>query len=163
MKTHGLPSTIKKHYRLFFERWQRNTRKLSYFYRVPSILPLSRQIPSNRSTEYASQRQPMRYTVSHPGQPLEPLLALPAGACYTKTGNLKQMITRLAALLTINTAIWEYRHSLHLSESFFTEQFSSVRYNELNRNLSVEAVIQRLRSGSKNPALLDSERPWFVG
>lgn len=116
-----------------------------------------------RNMPIALQRQPNRYTAFIPGQPLERLLASPPGLRYTETGQLKQIISRLASLLTINTAIWEYRHSTDMSEEFFRELIENVKYNELDVHLSVEALIQILLSGSKNPALLDTERPWFVG
>jgi hypothetical protein len=114
-------------------------------------------------TPIAVQRQPMRYTVFQQGQPLSRLLASPPGLRYTETGKLKQILSRLAALLTINTAIWEYRHLTDTSEEFFCELVENIQYNELDKHLSVEALIQILLSGSKNPALLDTERPWFVG
>jgi hypothetical protein len=111
----------------------------------------------------ANHRQPMRFTAFKPGQPLVRLLASPPGLRYTETGQLKQILSRLAALLTINTAIWEYRHSTEMSEEFFCELLDNVKHNELDVHLSVEALIQILLSGSENPALLDTERPWFVG
>lgn len=116
-----------------------------------------------QKTSIAVRRQPMRYTTFQPGQPLERLLASPPGLRYTETGQLKQIISRLAALLTINTAIWEYRHSTDMSEEFLRELIENIKYNELDVHLSVEALIQILLNGSKNPALLDTERPWFVG
>jgi hypothetical protein len=116
-----------------------------------------------QSMSIAIRRQPMRFTAFQPGQPLERLLASPPGLRYTEAGQLKQIISRLAALLTINTAIWEYRHSTDMSEEFFCELLENIQYNELDEHPSVEALIQILLSGSKNPALLDTERPWFVG
>ena len=114
-------------------------------------------------TPIAVRRQPMRYTAFQPGQPLERLLASPPGVRYTEVGQLKQILSRLAALLTINTAIWEYRHATDLSEDFFCELIENIQYNELDVHVSVEGLIQILLSGSKNPGLLDTERPWFVG
>lgn len=105
----------------------------------------------------------MRYSAFLPGQCLERLLASPPGVRYTETGKLKQILSRLAALLTINTAIWEYRHSTEMSEYFLGELIENVLYNELDVHLSVEALIQILLSGSKSAALLNTERPWFVG
>jgi len=35
--------------------------------------------------------------------------------------------------------------------------------NDLDCHTSVEALIQILLSGSNNPSLLHTERPWFVG
>ncbi|KIY00192.1 uncharacterized protein Z520_03877 [Fonsecaea multimorphosa CBS 102226] len=108
-------------------------------------------------------QQPLRYSVFSPGQPLYNLLASPNGPRYTDTGQFKQIISRLAALMTINTAIWEYRHSVEHSEAFFAELMDNIMHNELDRHLSVEALIQILLSGSNNPVLLHTERPWFVG
>jgi hypothetical protein len=110
-------------------------------------------------------QQPLRYSVFQPGQPLYKLLASPNGPRYTETGQFKQIISRVAALMTINTAIWEYRHSGELSESFLAELKDNITYNDLDRdgNTSVEALIQILLSGSTNPLLLHTERPWFVG
>ena len=116
-----------------------------------------------QQTPIALQRQPLRYKAFQTGQPLQRLLASPPGLRYTETGKLKQILSRLAALLTINTAIWEYRHSTHVSEEFFCELLENIKHNELDVHLSVEALIQILLSGSRNPALLDTERPWFVG
>ena len=116
-----------------------------------------------QNTPIAIRRQPMRYTAFQAGQPLERLLASPPNLRYTETGRLKQILSRLAALLTINTAIWQYRHSPGMSEEFLFELVENITYNELDVHLSVEALIQILLSGSKNPALLDTERPWFVG
>ena len=116
-----------------------------------------------QKTPIAVQRQPMRYNVFQPDQPLTLLLTNHPGQRYTETGRLKQILSRLAALLTINTAIWEYRHLTDASEEFFCELMENIQCNELDKHLSVEALIQILLSGSKNPALLDTERPWFVG
>lgn len=111
----------------------------------------------------ARAQQPMRYSVFQPGEPLYNLVASPNGPRYTETGQFKQIISRLGALMTINTAIWEYRHSTDLSEEFFTELLQNIIHNDLHQHISVEALIQILLSGSQNPNLLHTERPWFVG
>lgn len=116
-----------------------------------------------QSNPISRSQQPMRYSVFLPGQPLYNLLASPNGPRYTKTGQFKQIISRLAALITINTAIWEHRHSTELSEKFFVELIANVMHNNLDQHISVEALIQILLSGSQNPDLLHTERPWFVG
>ncbi|KAJ9608433.1 hypothetical protein H2200_007421 [Cladophialophora chaetospira] len=109
------------------------------------------------------RQQPLRYSVFLPGQPLYNLLASPNGPRYTDTGQFKQIISRLGALMTINTAIWEYRHSTEFGEEFFAELMDNIMHNDLDRHISVEALIQILLSGSTNPVLLHTERPWFVG
>ncbi|ETI27633.1 hypothetical protein G647_00082 [Cladophialophora carrionii CBS 160.54] len=116
-----------------------------------------------QSNPVSRRQQPLRFSVFLPGQPLYNLLASPNGARYTDTGQFKQIISRLGALMTINTAIWEYRHSTEFSEEFFAELMDNIMHNELDQHISVEALIQILLSGSKNPVLLHTERPWFVG
>jgi len=111
----------------------------------------------------ARAQQPMRYSVFSHGEPLYNLVASPNGPRYTETGQFKQIISRLGALITINTAIWEYRHSTDLSEEFFVELLQNIIHNDLHQHISVEALIQILLSGSQNPNLLHTERPWFVG
>lgn len=108
-------------------------------------------------------RQPMRYSIFAPGQPLYNLLASPNGARYTETGQLKQIVSRLAALMTINVAIWEYRYSPGASEEFFHELAENIKHNNLDRHISVEALLQILLSGSENPNLVHTERPWLIG
>ena len=108
-------------------------------------------------------QQPLRYSVFLPGQPLYELLASPNGPRYTDTGQFKQIISRLGALMTINMAIWEYRHSTQSSEEFFAELMHNIMQNDLDQHISVEALVQILLSGSSNPVLLHTERPWFVG
>lgn len=116
-----------------------------------------------QSNPVSRNQQPLRYSVFQPGQPLHRLLASPNGPRYTDTGQWGQIICRVASLMTINTAIWEYRHSTELSEDFCEAVVKNVMHNDLDRHLSVEALIQILLSGSSNPTLLHTERPWFVG
>ncbi|EXJ81243.1 hypothetical protein A1O3_07533 [Capronia epimyces CBS 606.96] len=108
-------------------------------------------------------QQPLRYTVFLPGQPLYNLLASPNGPRYTETGQFKQIISRLAALMMINKAVWEYRHSTEFSEGFLVELVENILHNDLDQYISVEALIQILLSGCKDPLLSHTERPWFVG
>lgn len=109
------------------------------------------------------QHQPLRYSVFVPGHPLYVLLASPNGTRYTDAGQLKQVISRLAALMTINVVIWEYRHNTSYSEAFLRELIDNIANNELHKNVSVEALIQILLSGNDKPLLWHYERPWLVG
>ena len=107
--------------------------------------------------------QPWRLRVFESTHPLFTLLASSNQERYTKTGEIKQIISRLAALLTINVALWEYRYDPGKSELFFQELDQSIRNNELDKNISVEALIQVLLSGSEHAELKSKERPWLVG
>ena len=111
----------------------------------------------------ARQIQKLRYSAFEPEHPLYILLASPNKARYTETGQLKQIISRLGSLITINIAVWEYRYDTRLSEAFLAELVNNVMYNELNKNISVEALMQILLSGSENATLRHTERPWLVG
>ena len=111
----------------------------------------------------ARRNQPLRYSIFDRNHPLYVLLASPNKDRYTQTGQLKQIISRLGSLMTINIAIWEYRHDTNHSEAFFKELVNNIIYNELDKNISVEALMQILLSASENPALRHTERPWLVG
>ena len=118
---------------------------------------------SQSQNPVARQNQRLRYTIFSQNHPLHILLASPNKDRYTKAGQLKQIISRLGSLITINTAIWEYRYDTSLSEAFFDELVHNIMYNELDKNVSIEALMQILLSGSDNPALRHTERPWLVG
>lgn len=106
---------------------------------------------------------PRRYSAFWQGAPLHRLLSSPPGLRYSHPGGRKQIISRLAALLSINAAFWAYRHSTELSERFLKELTIQVLDSELDIHLSIEALIQMLLGGSRDPALQDPDRPWFVG
>ncbi|KAL6244951.1 hypothetical protein RBB50_008479 [Rhinocladiella similis] len=108
-------------------------------------------------------RQPIRYSIFLPGQPLHTLLAHADGPRYTESCQYEQTMCRLAALMTINITIWEYRHSPELSEQFFLELVENVAHNGLARHASVEALLQILLGGSRYSSLQHTERPWFIG
>lgn len=109
------------------------------------------------------KQQPLRYSIFVPGHPLYDLLAGPNEQRYTESGQLKQIISRLAALMTINVVIWEYRLNTSYSEAFLHELIESITNNELHKNVSVEALIQILLGGNDKPLLWHFERPWLVG
>ncbi|KIW49236.1 hypothetical protein PV05_10932 [Exophiala xenobiotica] len=108
-------------------------------------------------------KQALRYSAFLPGESFYTLLASEDAPRYTEACKYEQIIARLAVLMTINLAIWEYRHSTELSEQFFHELAESVKQNGLERHQSVEALLQILLSGSGDPPLRNTERPWFVG
>lgn len=127
--------------------------------RVASAAVAQLEIPASRSRPYQS----LRYSVFMPGHPLYTLLASPNKGRYTDSGQLKQTISRLAALMTINVVMWEYRHHAWLIEAFLQELSDNIMNNELHKNISVEALLQILLSGNDSPALWNVDRPWYVG
>ena len=116
-------------------------------------------------TGLGPQRAPLRYGSFSEQSSLRRLLSDPPAPRYgdSSLGARRQLLARMAALLTINAANWQYRHSVELGESFLEELGEAVQTNELEKSLSAEGLCQTLLSGSGNPALEDTERPWLVG
>ncbi|KAJ9641593.1 hypothetical protein H2204_002655 [Knufia peltigerae] len=111
----------------------------------------------------SKSRQQIRFSTFLPGQPLHALLTPADASNYSESCRYRQIMSRLAILMTINITIWEYRHSPELSEKFFLELVENVAHNGFARHASVEALLQILISGSRHSSLQHAERPWFVG
>ncbi|KAL9617899.1 MAG: hypothetical protein Q9160_007326 [Pyrenula sp. 1 TL-2023] len=126
------------------------------------------QVQSNFArTGLGLQRAPLRYTSFAQESPISKILA-GGPRPRPRLGNLqmsneKRTIGRMACLLLLNAANWQYRHSSELVEAFLAEINAAVARNGLDRSLSSEALCQILLSGPANPALEDSERPWLIG
>lgn len=126
------------------------------------------QVQSNFArTGLGPQRAPLRYTSFAQESPMSRILA---GGPRPRPrpenlqmSNEKQTIARMACLLLLNAANWQYRHSNELMEAFLAEINAAIARNGLDRSLSSEALCQILLRGPANPALEDSERPWLVG
>lgn len=125
----------------------------------------------------------MRHTAFREGSLLHQILAAPPGARFTASGNRKQFVARLVALLMLNAALWDYRHSAPHSETFLRTLQQAVVDSEVNMSGSVEALLQILlecNDGSVNTtsdscsqgpdftqysqtANTPYHRPWFAG
>lgn len=92
----------------------------------------------------SSSDAPVRYSAFGPGSTLHRILASPAEKRRTLTGDRKQFITRLAALMMLNAALWDYRYSVPRTEAFIEHAILQLRDSEVNVDASIEALLQIL-------------------
>ncbi|OJD12989.1 hypothetical protein AJ78_06504 [Emergomyces pasteurianus Ep9510] len=128
---------------------------------------------------------PSRYSAFQPNTLLFQILSSPPGIRYSIPGERKQIISRLAALMTINIALWDYRNLPHKAEAFLSGLQHKLLASEVDVSSSVEALLQILLacddtfglvsdyydapvlaqplSGTPAAEPVPSERPWLVG
>jgi len=120
---------------------------------------------------------PHRYSSFGSDTLLYRILSSPPGLRYAHPGQRKQIISRLAALMMINAALWDFRLSAEKSEVFLDGLATKLLDSEVDVTGSVEALLQILLAcddgyevdGQRKPAGLNkadpppSARPWFVG
>ncbi|KLJ10231.1 hypothetical protein EMPG_14402 [Blastomyces silverae] len=128
---------------------------------------------------------PSRYSAFQPDTLLFRILSSPPGIRYSIPGERKQIISRLAALMTINVALWDYRNLHHKTETFLNGLQRKLLTSEVDVSSSVEALLQILlacddtfglvsdgdeplvfasqETGTPAAEPVPSERPWFVG
>ncbi|KAF3404063.1 hypothetical protein DPV78_002349 [Talaromyces pinophilus] len=92
----------------------------------------------------SSKDAPVRYSAFGPGSTLYRILASPAEKRRTLTGDRKQFIARLAALMTLNAALWDYRYSVPRTEAFIEHAILQLQDSEVNVDASIEALLQIL-------------------
>ncbi|KAB8257728.1 hypothetical protein BDV32DRAFT_126876 [Aspergillus pseudonomiae] len=93
---------------------------------------------SNRANTPAS----VRYTAFQETSLLYSILAAPPGLRFTASGNRKQFVARLVALIMLNAALWDYRNSVQHSETFLWTLEHAVLASEVDTSGSVEALLQ---------------------
>ncbi|KAJ5668743.1 hypothetical protein N7462_009813 [Penicillium macrosclerotiorum] len=133
-----------------------------------------------------------RYTTVHETSLLFQILAAPPGARFTSSGDRKQMVARLTALIMLNAALWDYRYSSVHTGSFLQTLEEAMVDSEVSMSGSVEAILQILlecndgspsewvagEGGAVSPILAEQApnfeqysptatspfaRPWFAG
>ncbi|KAI2792729.1 hypothetical protein POX_b02771 [Penicillium oxalicum] len=133
-----------------------------------------------------------RHTAVQDTSLLRRILAAPAGARFTASGDRKQMVARMTALMMLNAALWDYRYSPVRTGTFLRTLEQAMTDSEVSMSGSVEAILQILlecndgpletwaagMDGSVTPTHPDaspdfsqyrptanspSARPWFVG
>ncbi|KAL1884958.1 hypothetical protein Plec18167_001615 [Paecilomyces lecythidis] len=87
---------------------------------------------------------PIRRAHFQDGALLYRILASPPGQRFTSSGNRKQIIARLAALMMINAAFWDYRFSAQQSDLFQKILARRMLESEVDMSGSVEALLQIL-------------------
>ncbi|RLL93129.1 hypothetical protein CFD26_100061, partial [Aspergillus turcosus] len=85
---------------------------------------------------------PMRHTAFQPTSLLYQILAAPPGVRFTASGNRKQFVARLVALIMFNAGLWDYRSSIAHTETFLRTLEQAVLESEVNMSGSVEALLQ---------------------
>ncbi|OJJ39332.1 hypothetical protein ASPWEDRAFT_49348 [Aspergillus wentii DTO 134E9] len=91
---------------------------------------------SNKST------MPTRHTSFQCTALLYQILAAPPGARFTTSGDRKQIVARLVALMMLNAGLWDYRFSMVRSETFLQILEQNVIDSEVNTSGSIEALLQ---------------------
>ncbi|PYI10424.1 hypothetical protein BO78DRAFT_306029 [Aspergillus sclerotiicarbonarius CBS 121057] len=85
---------------------------------------------------------PIRLAAFQQNSLLYQILASPPGLRFTASGNRKQFVARLVALIMLNAGLWDYRSSLLCSEAFLGGLEQAVLDSEVNMSGSVEALLQ---------------------
>lgn len=70
------------------------------------------------------------------------IIAAPPGLRFTASGNRKQLVARLVALIMLNAGLWDYRFSIQHSETFLQTLQLAVLDSEVDVSGSVEALLQ---------------------
>ncbi|KAJ6093209.1 hypothetical protein N7486_008498 [Penicillium sp. IBT 16267x] len=133
-----------------------------------------------------------RHTAVSRTSQLFQILAAPPGSRFTSSGDRKQMVARLTALMMLNAAFWDYRYTPLHAGNFLRTLDQALTDSEVSMSGSVEAILQILLAcndgyipqwvtgpdGTISPALSEltpdftqyspsatspSARPWFAG
>lgn len=96
---------------------------------------------SHRS-KHANMPALVRYSAFQETSLLYSILAAPPGLRFTASGNRKQFVARLVALIMLNAALWDYRNSVQHSETFLWTLEQAVLASEVDTSGSVEALLQ---------------------
>ncbi|KAJ5887867.1 hypothetical protein N7495_007908 [Penicillium taxi] len=108
------------------------------------------------------------------------VLTAPPSARFTASGDRKQMVARLTALIILNAALWDYRYTPVLARTFVNTLKQAMIDSEVSESGSVEAILQILLSCNDGhvgwsttytpdfsqyspTATSPSARPWFAG
>ncbi|CEJ56249.1 hypothetical protein PMG11_02466 [Penicillium brasilianum] len=133
-----------------------------------------------------------RHEAVQPISILYQTLAAPSGARFTTSGDRKQMVARLTALMMLNAGLWDYRYTPSRAGIFLKTLEQAMVDSEVSMSGSVEAILQILlecndgptdtrhavADGNVSPASSEqlpdftqysptatspSARPWFAG
>ncbi|KAJ5684145.1 uncharacterized protein N7477_000490 [Penicillium maclennaniae] len=85
-----------------------------------------------------------RHTAVQDTSLLSQILAAPPGARFTTSGDRKQMVARLTAMMMLNAALWDYRYALTHAATFLNTLEQAMVDSEVSMSGSVEAMLQIL-------------------
>ena len=100
------------------------------------------ELSVSHQTNHANMPALVRHTAFQETSLLYSILAAPPGLRFTASGNRKQFVARLVALIMLNAALWDYRSSVQHSETFLWTLEHAVLASEVNTSGSVEALLQ---------------------
>lgn len=106
---------------------------------------------------------PLHVSTFEPGGALFSLASGSNSLRYGKSGQFKQSICRLASLMIIHVAMWQYRDEPDVMQGFFVDLIQNVREYGLDKRMSSEALVQILLCHSQAPVFWGPERLWVVG
>lgn len=86
----------------------------------------------------------VRHTAVQTSSLLYQVLAAPPSARFTASGDRKQMVARLTAIMMLNAALWDYRYTPILAGTFLSTLEQAMVDSEVNMSGSVEAILQIL-------------------
>ncbi|KAJ6071898.1 hypothetical protein N7499_009912 [Penicillium canescens] len=75
---------------------------------------------------------------------LHQVLTAPPGARFTTSGDRKQMVSRITALIILNAALWDYRYTPVRASIFLNTLETAMIDSEVGMSGSVEAILQIL-------------------
>lgn len=128
-----------------------------------------------------------RHTAVEQTSILYQILTAPSGARFTASGDRKQMVARMTALIILNAGLWDYRYTPIRAGTFLKTLERAMIDSEVSMSGSVEAILQILLEcndgstdgyGTASPAFSEqlpdftqygattgspSARPWFAG
>lgn len=94
--------------------------------------------------EYPESCSPARISTVQESSILYQVIAAPPGARFTASGDRKQMVARLTALILLNAGLWDYRYTPDLAGTFMATLEQAMINSEVSMSGSVEAILQIL-------------------
>ncbi|KZZ90028.1 hypothetical protein AAP_03978 [Ascosphaera apis ARSEF 7405] len=124
-----------------FELRQQTEIFLTFLHSVESLSLIHRNTPTH-------SLPPCRYTTFCQDALLYKVLKSPLGTRYVTSGMRKQIISRMAALMMLNAALWDYRYIPSRIECLLDGLRRKVRETSIGNIDCVEAVLQLLLEGN---------------
>ncbi|OXV09247.1 hypothetical protein Egran_02993 [Elaphomyces granulatus] len=111
-----------------------------------NFLKRCEQLALNRQGSVSEALAPTLHSSFQKNSMLYQILASPASERFTPSGNRKQFVARLASLMMLNAAFWDYRSSIFRTETFLSNLIFKMLDSEVDTSGSLEALLQILLS-----------------
>ncbi|PLB52801.1 sigma-70 region 2 family protein [Aspergillus steynii IBT 23096] len=100
------------------------------------------QLAFQQQSVYDEAVPSMRRAAFQENALLYQIISAPPGLRFTASGNRKQFVARLVALIMLNAGLWDYRFSIQHSETFLQTLQLAILDSEVDVSGSVEALLQ---------------------